>query len=806
MFKTVWLATATVDAGSDVPASAVALDGRYFTLRRSRWPEEVPSRDSQTRRWSDVAPAGRSPKWQVESVCPTRPGRKSHRDGNFVISETGTPRTLRKTSETAAGKTNQPTGQPMTAITDFVRLDVTENIGVVTVDNPPVNALSVGVRAGIKGGVEAAAQEEAVQAVVLVCAGRTFIAGADITEFGKPPQGPGLNEVIETIESCPKAVVAAIHGTALGGGLETALGCHYRVANEAARLGLPEVKLGILPGAGGTQRLPRVVGVQKALEMITSGIPISAAEACNFGLVDEVVEGDLTAAAIAFARGVVADDKPLVKIRERDDALQEARDHPELFDAFRKSIARRSRGFEAPENCIKAVEAAVHLPFQDGLKRERELFIELMQGEQAKAQQYFFFAERQAAKIPDVPRETAQIEIHSAGVMGAGTMGGGISMNFLKAGIPVTIVEVSDEALERGIGIIEKNYAATVSKGRMSQAEMDGCMSLLTGSTAMQDLQDADIVIEAVFEEMELKKEVFTKLDAICKPGAVLATNTSTLNVNEIAAVTARPESVIGLHFFSPANVMKLLEGVRGEKTSHTVIATCMALAKRIGKVPTLVGVCDGFVGNRMLGKRGVQAQRLLLEGALPQQVDKVLFDFGFPMGPFAMGDLAGLDIGWRIRKARGAKDPIGDPLCEAGRFGQKTGAGYYLYEGGSRFPIPDPEVEAIICAASQAAGSERREIADDEILRRCIHPMINEAAKILEEGLAIRPSDIDVVWVYGYGWPVYRGGPVRYADHLGLENVHRELLEFQQQHGDFFKPAALIDQLVSEGRGFKDL
>ena len=694
----------------------------------------------------------------------------------------------------------------MPAITDFVSLEVNGNVGVVTVDNPPVNALSVGVRAGIKEAIESAASDDAVQAIVLVCAGRTFIAGADITEFGKPPKPPGLKEVIETIESCEKPVVAAIHGTALGGGLETALGCHYRVANQSAKLGLPEVKLGPLPGAGGTQRLPRVVGVQKALEMIVSGVPISAAEAREVGLVDEIIEGELTEGATAFARRLVAEGKPPFKIRERDDALREARENPNLFDEFRQSVARKTRNFEAPENCIKAVEASVNLTFDEGIQRERELFIELMSGEQAKAQQYFFFAERQAAKIPDVPKDTPQIEINTAGVIGAGTMGGGISMNFLKAGIPVTIVEANEQALERGIGIIKKNYAATVSKGRMSQEAMDRCMSLLTGTTDMERLGEADIVIEAVFEEMDLKKEVFGKLDAICKPGAVLATNTSTLNVNEIAGATSRPESVIGLHFFSPANVMKLLEAVRGEKTSDTVIATCMSLAKRIGKVPVLVGVCDGFVGNRMLGKRGLQAQRMLLEGALPHQVDKVLFDFGFPMGPFAMGDLAGLDVGWRIRKGKGIKDPIGDPLCEAGRFGQKTGAGYYLYEEGSRFPNPDPAVEKIICEASAAAGIERREISDDEILRRCVYPMINEAAKILEEGLAIRPSDIDVVWVYGYGWPVYRGGPVRYADHIGLENVHKELLDFQNQHGDFWKPAALLEKLVSEGKGFKDL
>jgi len=693
----------------------------------------------------------------------------------------------------------------MTAITDMVSYEAEGGVGVITVDNPPVNALSAGVREGLVKAIEVANEDSSVSSVVLICAGRTFIAGADITEFGKPMKGPSLHEVIASIEMAEKPVIAAIHGTALGGGLETALGCHYRVATPAAMLGLPEVKLGILPGAGGTQRLPRVVGVPMALQMITSGTPISASKAREAGLVDDVIDGDLKAGAIAFAKKIAAENRPLVKISEQDAKLQEAKDNPGIFDDFRKSIARKTRNFEAPESCIKAIEAAVELPFTEGVKRERELFTELMNGEQSFSQRYFFFSERLAAKIPDVPKDTPLIDIKSCGIIGAGTMGGGIAMNFLQAGIPVTIVETTQEALDKGIALIEKNYAASVAKGRITQADMDKYMGLLSGSLKLEDLADVDIVIEAVFENMDVKKEIFIKLDGICKDGAILATNTSTLDINEIGAVTKRPEAVIGLHFFSPANVMKLLEEVRTDKTSKSVMATCMALAKRIGKVPVMVGVCEGFVGNRILHRRAEQATALLLEGALPQDVDRVLFDFGLPMGPFAMSDLAGNDVGWRIRQGKGIKNPVADAICELGRFGQKTGAGFYLYEDGSRTPKPDPVVEEIILKASKDAGIKRRKISDDEILERCVYPMINEGAKILEEGIATRASDIDVTWVYGYGWPVYRGGPMRYGDAVGLKVVYDKLVEYQTQHGDFFKPSALLERLAKEGKTFQD-
>jgi 3-hydroxyacyl-CoA dehydrogenase len=694
----------------------------------------------------------------------------------------------------------------MTAITEFVSYQAEGSVGVITINNPPVNALSQGVRAGIQGGVEAANNDDSVTAVVLTCAARTFIAGADITEFGKPPQGPSLNEVIGSIEMSRKPVVAAIFGTALGGGLETALGCHYRVCDKGAKLGLPEVKLGILPGAGGTQRLPRVVGVPMALQMITSGTPIGSAKALEVGLVSEIIEGNLKDGAIAFAKKVVEEGRPLLKISEQDDLLQEAKDNPGLFDEFRKSIARKSRNFEAPENCIKAVQAAVELPFGEGLKRERELFMELMTGEQSFSQRYFFFAERMANKIPDVPKDTPLLDVNSCGIIGAGTMGGGIAMNFLQAGIPVTLVETSQEGLDNGVSIIQKNYAATVSKGRMSQEAMDKCMSLLSGTTALEDIKDVDIVIEAIFENMEVKKDLFQKLDAVMKDGAILATNTSTLDIDEIGDVTKRPEYVIGLHFFSPANVMKLLEEVRTKKTSKTVMATCMALAKRIGKVPAMVGVCEGFVGNRILHRRTDQSTALIMEGALPQDVDRVLFDFGLPMGPFAMSDLAGNDVGWRIRQGKGVTSPVADAICELGRFGQKTGSGYYLYKEGSRTPTPDSIVEDIIIKASKEAGIDRREISDDEILKRCVYPMINEGAKILEEGIATRASDIDVIWVYGYGWPIYRGGPMRYGDFIGLKNVYDTLKEYEKEHGEFFKPCALLERLAKEGKTFQEI
>jgi 3-hydroxyacyl-CoA dehydrogenase len=692
----------------------------------------------------------------------------------------------------------------MAKITQSVDLETRGRVAVLTVDNPPVNALSQHVRKGLHEGLARAAADGAVQAVVIVCAGRTFIAGADITEFGKPPMEPGLHAVLDLIEGSPKPVVSAIHGTALGGGLEVTLACHYRVGVKDARFGLPEVKLGILPGAGGTQRLPRVVGVEKSLQMMVSGDPIRADEALRVGLIDEIVQGDLAAAGVAFAETILNERRPLKKIRDLTDKIDAARGKPEIFAEFRKSVARQTRGFRAPENIVKAVEAAVSLPFDQGIKRERELFVELLNSPESKAQRYFFFAERAAAKVPDVPADTPPREIKTAAVIGAGTMGGGIAMNFANAGIPVTVVEVAREALDRGLGIVRKNYEATAARGRLTAADVEKRMGLITPSVDFQAVASADIVIEAVFEEMPIKKEVFAKLDAICKPDAVLATNTSTLDVDEIASATKRPESVIGTHFFSPANVMRLLENVRGKKSSKTTIATAMTIGRRIGKVPVLVGVCYGFVGNRMLHQRGLQAEKLILEGAAPHQVDKVLTDFGFPMGPFAMGDLAGLDVGWRIRKGRGAKAPVADRICELGRFGQKTGAGYFRYEKGDRTPIPDPEVEKIIVDVATAMGVTRRFVSDEEILQRLLYPMVNEGAKILDEKIAIRASDIDVIWVYGYGWPVYRGGPMFWADSIGLRALRDRMLEFKKQSGDeFWSPAPLLDRLAGEGKGF---
>jgi len=692
----------------------------------------------------------------------------------------------------------------MAKITQSVDLETRGRVAVLTVDNPPVNALSQHARKGLHEGLGRAAADGAVQAVVIVCAGRTFIAGADITEFGKPPVEPGLHAVLDLIEGSPKPVVSAIHGTALGGGLEVTLACHYRVGAKDARFGLPEVKLGILPGAGGTQRLPRVVGVEKSLQMMVSGDPIRADEALRVGLIDEIVQGDLAAAGVAFAEKILNERRPLRKIRDLTDKIDAARGKPEIFAEFRKSVARQTRGFRAPESIVKAVEAAVSLPFDQGIKRERELFVELLNSPESKAQRYFFFAEREAAKIPDVPADTPPREIKTAAVIGAGTMGGGIAMNFANAGIPVTVVEAATEALDRGLGIVRKNYEATAARGRLTAADVEKRMGLITPSVDFQAVANADIVIEAVFEEMPIKKEVFAKLDAVCKPDAVLATNTSTLDVDEIASATKRPESVIGTHFFSPANVMRLLENVRGQKSSKTTIATAMTIGRRIGKVPVLVGVCHGFVGNRMLHQRGLQAEKLILEGAAPHQVDKVLTDFGFPMGPFAMGDLAGLDVGWRIRKGRGAKAPVADRICELGRFGQKTGAGYFRYEKGDRTPIPDPEVEKIIVDVATSMGITRRFVSDEEILQRLLYPMVNEGAKILHEKIAIRASDIDVIWVYGYGWPVYRGGPMFWADSLGLRALRDRMLEFKKQSGDeFWSPAPLLDRLAGEGRGF---
>jgi len=604
----------------------------------------------------------------------------------------------------------------MTTINEVTNLEIESNIAVLTLNSPPVNALSANVREGLHVGVKQAIEDESVKAIVLICEGRTFIAGADITEFGQAPKGPSLFDVQDMIEESPKPVISAIHGTALGGGLEVALTCHYRIAIPSARCGLPEVNLGLLPGAGGTQRLPRIVGAQKALEMVTSGQHVPAKQCLEMGLIDEIAdEESLLADAIKFASSIVNENKPLVKVRENEENIKGDKGNEALFADFRKSIARKTRGFLAPEYNIQCIEAAVNNPFEEGLKVERDLFTKLVTGSQSAAQRYVFFAQRQVNKIPDIPRETEINEISSVGVIGAGTMGGGISMNFANVGIPVTIVEQNQERLDKGLAIIKKNYENTANKGRISMEDVETRMGLITGELSVEALNSQDLIIEAVFENMDLKKEIFKKLDGIAKEGAILASNTSALNVNEIAAETKRPEDVIGLHFFSPANVMRLLEIVRGEKTSKSVVASSMSIAKKIGKIAAVVGVCPGFVGNRILAQRQREANKLILEGALPWDIDDALFDFGFPMGPFAMSDLAGLDIGWNKETSKG--ETLRDLLCEAGRLGQKSGKGFYLYDQ-NRNKSPDPEVETIIREFAEARQIRLREITNEEILQ----------------------------------------------------------------------------------------
>jgi 3-hydroxyacyl-CoA dehydrogenase len=695
---------------------------------------------------------------------------------------------------------------------DVVTLSKQGEVAVVTVDSPPVNALSLAVRQGLYDSFKAAAADNSVKAVVLICAGRTFIAGADITEFGKPPQEPWLHAVLDQIEGCPKPVVAAIHGTALGGGLEVALACHYRVAVPTAKCGLPEVLLGLLPGAGGTQRLPRVTGPVKALEMITSGRHISATEAKAAGLVDAIIEGDLKNGAVGFAEKMIAAKAPLRKVRDMDDKVQGV--DKSIFAAARKELSKSKRGFLAPQRCIDAVEAACTLPFDEGMTRERELFTTLVTSDQSAAQRHIFFAERAAAKVDDMPKEAKALDVKHGAVLGAGTMGGGIAMNFAAGGVPTWIFDTTQEMLDKGMGIIRKNYAATVEKGRMTQEEMDKRMALIKPTLSYDDFKNADFIIEAVFEEMDIKKEVFKKLDAVAKPGAILATNTSTLDVNEIASVTKRPEAVVGTHFFSPANVMKLLEIVRGKKTSFEVLNTAMAVGKGMGKVSAVVGVCDGFVGNRMFHKYTAEANFLIEEGALPQQVDAALYDWGMAMGPFAVSDLAGIDVGWRIRKRQGRPagkrySAIGDKIAEMNRYGQKTGAGFYKYEPGNRVPQPDPLIEKLILDESKALGITRRTFTNEEIIERTIYAMVNEGAKILEEGIAQRASDIDVIYIYGYGFPVFRGGPMFYADTVGLKKVYDKVCAFYEAskkeaaNEDRWKPAPLLEKLAKSGGKF---
>jgi 3-hydroxyacyl-CoA dehydrogenase len=637
-----------------------------------------------------------------------------------------------------------------------------------------------------------------VKAIVLICDGRTFIAGADITEFGKPPQMPWLPMVVDTIENCSKPVIAAIHGTALGGGLEVALACHYRVAVPTAKLGTPEVKLGLLPGAGGTQRLPRVAGVELALRMCATGNPIGAEQAYEAGLVDRIVEGELIPHAVAYAEEV-RDVRPLPKSSERTDRTENV--DPAVFDEFRKANARRFKGFDAPEANIRAVQVATQKPFSEGVIEERKLFMELMSGAQAKAQQYFFFAERKAAKIEDLPENTEPRPVRKVGVIGAGTMGGGISMNFLTAGIPVTIVEMGQKALDRGTGLMRKNYEASAAKGRFTNEQVEKAMGLLTPTLDFDALADCDLIIEAVYENMDVKKEVFGKLDRIARPGAILASNTSYLNVNEIAASTSRPQDVLGMHFFSPANVMKLLEVVRGAKTAPDVLLTAMQIGKKVKKVPVVAGVWHGFIGNRMLMPRQIEATKLLLEGATPEQVDKVHVDFGMPMGPFQMADLAGVDIGWHRDPNR--IETVRDALCAIERWGQKKGAGFYDYDE-KRRPSPSPVVQEIIEKFAAEKGIERRNISDQDIVERTIYPMVNEAAKILEEGMAQRASDVDVVWVYGYGWPVYKGGPMYWADNIeGLTKIVAGIKQQEERMRPEFSFSKLLLAKAEAGEKF---
>ena len=643
---------------------------------------------------------------------------------------------------------------------------------ILSVNNPPVNALSWHVRQGISDGIEQGLKDDGVKAIVIRCEGQTFIAGADITEFGKPPQGPDFNAVLNTIETATKPVVAAIHGTALGGGLETTLVCHYRIAVPSAKLGVPEVKLGLLPGAGGTQRLPRLVGIEQAAVMTSLGEPISAQKALDTGLIDKLAgEDSLAADAVAFARECVAKGP------------RHTRDLPVKGDIaiiakLEAENARKWKGFEAPYANLRCVAAAAENPnIEDGLKFERAEFVKLMSGSQSAAQRHMFFAERQAAKIDGLPKDIALRAIKKVGVIGAGTMGGGISMNFLAKGIPVTIVEMVQENLDRGVGVIRKNYEASAAKGRFTTEQVEGMMGLLTPTLGLEDLADCDLVIEAVYESMDVKKDVFGKLDKICKAGAILASNTSYLDVDEIAASTSRPQDVVGMHFFSPANVMKLLEVVRGEKTADDVLATAMAIGKKIGKVAVVAGVCHGFIGNRMLSQRQQPAMQLLLEGATPAQIDKVHTDFGMPMGPFQMSDLAGLDIGWHRDPSR--IETIRDALCAAGRFGQKNGKGFYDYDA-KRVGSPSSEVLDIIEEFRSTSNLPKREISDQEIIERTLYPMVNEGYKILEEGKAQRASDIDVVWIYGYGWPVYRGGPMFWGDLEGAGKI----VEALERHG----------------------
>jgi 3-hydroxyacyl-CoA dehydrogenase len=680
---------------------------------------------------------------------------------------------------------------------------------VITLNNPPVNALSLNLRKAIADGLERAANADSIGAVIITGAGATFCGGADVSEFNAPQMtaAPNLADLFALIENCPKPVIAALNGTALGGGLELAMACHYRVASAAAQLGLPEVKLGILPGAGGTQRLPRLIGPERALNMIISGNSVAARELAKTDLLDSVVDGDVLPAAIALARQNENGRLPLKKARDVSIKFPNAE---AFFDFARGAIAPLAKNYPAPGKCIDAVEAAVLRPFDEGLKLERAVFAELLGTTVSKALRHVFFATRAAAKVADVPSSTVPRAIKSVAVIGAGTMGGGIAMNFANAGVPVTVLETSQAALDKGLGIVKRNYESTLKKGRLTQEEFDKRLGLITGTLSYDDIANADLVIEAVFEELQVKKQVFETLDGKVKAGSILASNTSTLDLNKIANFTHRPQDVVGLHFFSPANVTKLLEIVRGAKTAKDVVATSLSVAKQIKKIGVVAGVCDGFIGNRMLNAYSQQMGFLLEVGALPQQIDKALEKFGFAMGPFRVSDLAGNDIGWAIRKRQYLENPslaksrIADRICELGRFGQKTGAGWYDYAPGDRSANPSDVVTQIILEESARLGLERRKLSDEEIIERALYPLINEGARILEEGIAQRASDIDVVYIAGYGFPDFRGGPMFYADTVGLPNILRSMRGFAKGYQpDAWEPAPLLEKLASENRSF---
>lgn len=685
----------------------------------------------------------------------------------------------------------------MSTSNDIVRIDRHGDVAVVTIDNPPVNALGFGLREPLGKALTALRDDASIGAVVLTCAGRGFIAGADISEFGtaKSSQSPDINELCRMLEAMPKPVVAAIHGAALGGGLEIALCCHHRIAAAGASLGLPEVKLGLLPGAGGTVRLPRLTGPEKALSMIVSGVPIKAGEAEAIGLVDAVSDGDLVADAIGLARSRIG--QPLIPVRNREEKLHGV--DMVAFDALVAETIGKARGLEAPVAAAQAVRNTLVLSFDEAQRQERETFLRLVKSDQSRAQRHLFFAEREAGKVPDIGRDVRPREIRRVGVIGGGTMGAGIAMAFANGGLPVTMVEMSDEAWARGLANVEKTYAASVSRGSLSEAAKAERLGRISGSADYSSLADCDLIVEAVFEDIDVKKAVFVRLDAVARPGAILATNTSYLDVNRIAAVTGRPHDVLGLHFFSPANVMKLLEIVRAERTAPDALAAALALARRIGKIGVVVGVCHGFVGNRMLAARGAENEDLLDEGATPASIDAAFRDFGFPMGPFQMSDLAGLDIAWRNRRAFGKVAPVADALCEAGRFGQKTGRGFYIYEQGSRTPKEDTEVLSLIESKARARGIERREISSSEIIERMLYPMVNEGFRILEEKIATRASDIDVVWTNGYGFPIAKGGPMFWAGLEGLDKIAERLTFWHDRTGkDIFRAATLLQQAVA--------